>query len=307
MTTAIKLTKICKEFNQHPVLKNIDLEIKKGEIIGLLGPNGAGKSTLIKIMTGLLLPDNGEVEILEKSLLKNKHRLRKYLGIAPQELGIYPQLTIKQNLQNFGAINGLSSAQIKEKYLYVSSIFNLNDLKNKKAADLSGGQKRRLHSAIALMSHAKVIFLDEPTVGADVNSRNQIIHAIKMLSKQGMTFIYTTHYLQEMEALNAKIIFLNNGAIQATGSLEEILQIYARPSLELYFEKAMPSLKGWKKEDNHLKLTNLNSNKQCITILKELLNNPQINQTPLMNIKIIKADLESAYQTLLEKSISNEN
>mgnify|MGYP003362269924 CR=1 FL=1 len=307
MTTAIKLNHVSKSFNKHLILNQISLKVECGEIIGLLGPNGAGKSTLIKIMTGLLSPDAGEVEILEKPLFKSKHRLREYLGIAPQELGIYPQLTVKQNLKNFGALNGLLPIQIEEKYLYVLSIFNLKDLEKQKAADLSGGQKRRLHSAIALMNQAKIIFLDEPTVGADVNSRNQIIHAIKMLSKQGITIIYTTHYLQEMEALDAKIIFLNHGQIQVTENLEKILQDYARPSLELYFEKPLPSLKGWKKENDHLKLAHLKNNTQCVTTLKRILNDPSVNQKQLTNIKIKKADLESAYQTLLGEENSNEN
>ncbi|MDC7952641.1 ABC transporter ATP-binding protein [Liquorilactobacillus mali] len=306
MKTAIKLNHIYKSFNKCPILNGISLEIKQGEIIGLLGPNGAGKSTLIKIMTGLVSPDAGQVEILEKPLSKSKYRLKRYLGIAPQELGIYPQLTVKQNLKSFGALNGLSPVQIEEKYLHVTSIFNLKDLAERKAADLSGGQKRRLHSAIALMNQAKIIFLDEPTVGADVNSRNQIIHAIKILSQQGITVIYTTHYLQEMEALDAKIIFLNHGLIQAKGSLEKILQTYARPSLELYFERTLPSLKGWKIENGHLKLANLGSKTHYITVLKNVLSDPKVNQNQLVNIRIIKADLESAYQTLLEKRITNE-
>ncbi|GAF41949.1 multidrug ABC transporter ATPase [Agrilactobacillus composti DSM 18527 = JCM 14202] len=302
MTLAIKLTNVHKRFNQHLVLKGINLEIKQGEIIGLLGANGAGKSTLIKIMTGLLKIDAGEVQILGHSLTRDKRQLRGCLGIAPQEIGIYPQLTVKQNLQNFGALNGLSMAQIKPKYSQVITIFDLKKLENQRAVNLSGGQKRRLHSAIALMSHARIIFLDEPTVGADVDSRNQIIQAVKSLSKQGITIIYTTHYLQEMAALNAKIVFLNHGTIQTTGSLQKILQQYAHPSLELYFHKQLPNLKGWKKVNDHLQPIN-NTSANYIDLLQQALANPEVHKQQLTNIKILKADLESAYHTLLNLNV----
>ena len=307
MTLAIKLSQIYKSFNKHPILNGVNLEVQQGEIIGLLGPNGAGKSTLIKVMTGLTNPDSGEVWLLNNTLSKNKHRLRKYLGIAPQELGIYPHLTVKQNLQSFGALNGLSTKQIKEKYLQVIGIFKLKKCENQKAVNLSGGQKRRLHSGIALMSQAKIIFLDEPTVGADVDSRNQIICAVKSLSKQGVTIIYTTHYLQEMEALNARIVFLNQGIVQTTGSLERILQKFARPSLELYFNNQLPDLKGWERENDHLKLINLENNRTYVDYLQEALNDPEIKKHQLTNVKILKSNLESAYHTLLEKRITGEN
>ncbi|MBA1392771.1 ABC transporter ATP-binding protein, partial [Lactobacillus sp. XV13L] len=177
MQEAIKLSSICKNYNNQHILQNINLNIYPGELIGLLGANGAGKSTLIKIMTGLIQPDYGSVQIFGQNLNKNKYHIKKYLGLAPQELGIYPQLTVKQNLQNFGAINGLTLRQNKRKYQEVCAIFDLNDIANQTAENLSGGQKRRLHSAIALMNNAKIVFLDEPTVGADVSSRNKIIQA----------------------------------------------------------------------------------------------------------------------------------
>ncbi|WP_057875284.1 ABC transporter ATP-binding protein [Liquorilactobacillus aquaticus] len=306
MPLAIKLRQVHKQFDERPILKGIDLEIKQGEIIGLLGPNGAGKSTLIKIMTGLVIPDSGEIWLLNRLFSKNKHQLRKYLGIAPQELGIYPQLTVKQNLQSFGAFSGLSKRQIKEKYVQVIAVFDLKKIENQKAENLSDGQKRRLHSAIALMNQAKIIFLDEPTVGADVDSRNQIIRAVKELSSQGITVIYTTHYLQEMEDLEAKIVFLNHGILQTTGSLEEILQQYAQPSLELYFEGQLPDLKGWKEENGHLKSIGLKNN-SYVELLQETLGNPEIHKYQLTNIKFLKANLESAYHRLLEKRITDED
>ncbi|MGP3641579.1 ABC transporter ATP-binding protein [Lentilactobacillus hilgardii] len=288
MTPAISLSHICKSFNKRIILNDINLTIQQGDIIGLLGPNGAGKSTLIKIMTGLLKPDSGEVQILGRLLNKDKHELRKDLGIAPQSLAIYPQLTVKQNLKSFGSINGLSTKQIKEKYFKILTIFGLKSLQNRTANDLSGGQKRRLHSAIALMGRAKIIFLDEPTVGADVDSRNQIIQAVKNLSQNGITIIYTTHYLQEMEALNAKIVFLNNGVIQATGSLENIVHQYAHPSLKLYFSGETPTnLEGWQRGENYLKSTDLEGAKNYAELLQTVLNEPTVRKQQLTDTRII--------------------
>ncbi|GHP14165.1 ABC transporter ATP-binding protein [Lentilactobacillus fungorum] len=307
MTLSITLKNIRKSFNRRTILNGVNLQVHQGEIIGLLGPNGAGKSTLIKLMTGLLEPDSGEITILGQPLHKNKRELRKYLGIAPQSLAIYPQLTVKQNLTHFGAINGLSVEQLRTKYTKVLTTFNLTNLQNQRAINLSGGQKRRLHSAIALMSQAKIIFLDEPTVGADVDSRNQIIQSVKALSHQGITVIYTTHYLQEMEALNAQIIFLNHGVIQATGSVKSIVQQYAHPSLELYFGKSISdNVAGWQRSDDHLHLINSSPHQNYAEVLQAALSNPIVQKSQLINVKILRADLESAYHTLLEKSVNHE-
>ncbi|MBA1434735.1 ABC transporter ATP-binding protein [Bombilactobacillus bombi] len=298
MTIAINLQQIHKSFNCNVVLKDISLKVKQGEIIGLLGANGAGKSTLIKIMTGLLKPDAGTVQIFGQSL--NKQHVRKYLGLAPQELGIYPQLTVQQNLKSFGALNGLTTNQIKEKYSLVSEIFDLRRLAKQPSQNLSGGQKRRLHSAIALMSQAKVVFLDEPTVGADVDSRNRIIAALRTLSNQGLTIIYTTHYLQEMEDLKAKIVFLNQGSIQASGDVDTIIHHYANPFIELYFSQRLPQIEGWQKVGDHLKSI---ETEDFVSLLQVTLNNPLVQSNQLTNIKIIRANLEAAYNNLLERKV----
>ncbi|KRL12416.1 ABC transporter ATP-binding protein [Schleiferilactobacillus perolens] len=308
MVLAISLKNVRKSFNHRPILKGINLQIQQGSVIGLLGPNGAGKSTLIKIMTGLLKPDSGDVQILGHSLSRDKRTVRKYLGLAPQALAIYPQLSVQQNLKSFGALNGLSAQQIPAKYAEVLTTFGLTSIQDRKAGDLSGGQKRRLHSAIALMNHAKIIFLDEPTVGADVDSRNRIIQAVKALGEQGITIIYTTHYLQEMEALDAQIAFLNDGLIQTTGSVEDIIAHYAHPSLELFFHGKVPTgLTGWRRENDHLTSADTTKTNNYTELLQTALSKPEIKNYQLTDIKITKADLESAYHTLLGGESSNEN
>ncbi|SCB73179.1 ABC transporter ATP-binding protein [Weissella bombi] len=304
MSVVIDFKHVSKQFNKRKVLIDVNFQVKTGEIIGLLGPNGAGKSTLIKIMTGLLNPDGGQIMIFGKQLNKNKQKIRKYLSIAPQSLAVYPQLSVKQNLKIFGEINGLSKKEIKEKYSTVIQTFGLQAIANQKANNLSGGQKRRLHSAIALMSPAKIIFLDEPTVGADVDSRDSIIRAVKNLAKQGLTIIYTTHYLQEMEDLDARIIFLNNGVIQTSGSVKNIIDKYAHPFLKLYFKEKIPEdIPGWQSEDGYLKSTNLGSSDSNAKLVQTVLNKPELKEKTLTDIEIGKADLETAYRTLLRRNI----
>ncbi|WEV51178.1 ABC transporter ATP-binding protein [Lactobacillus sp. ESL0731] len=303
MVEAIKLTNVHKKFKDHQVLNGINFTIQAGQIIGLLGANGAGKSTLIKIMTGLLKPDSGSVELFGQSFKHNSRNLRKYLGTAPQTLGIYDQLTIKQNLMNFGRLSGLNGQKLQDKYQEVLPIFDLQNLSNDKAANLSGGQKRRLHSAIALMNEAKIVFLDEPTVGADIDSRNRIIHAVQSLSKRGITVIYTTHYLQEMESLNADIMFLNHGQIMAQGKMDEIINRYAKPTIKLYFQGQPPQIKGWQKEKNCLINKHLSSGQNYLELVKGVLNQPELQDQQLLDLKIIPANLESAYHSLLKLEV----
>lgn len=305
MSAAIQLINIRKSFRKKQVLRGVTLAIQPGEVLGLLGPNGAGKSSLIKIMTGLLAPDDGDVKIFGRSLAKNKRLLRQSLGLAPQAIAVYPQLTVAQNLRSFGTINGLSGRQVQAKYDQVLPIFGLQDLQTEKAADLSGGQKRRLHSAIALMGPAKIIFLDEPTVGADVDSRNRIIAAVRHLSDQGITVVYTTHYLAEMAALHARIAFLNHGVIQATGSTESIIRQYAHPAVTLSFKGRLPAgLPGWEKDADHLRAA-VPAAASPAQLLQTALMNPAVQDAQLTDVQITQADLESAYHTLLERDAAH--
>lgn len=306
MPKAIELVHVGKKFKNRTILKDINLVINSGEIIGLLGPNGAGKSTLIKIMTGLIKQDYGEVYLLGRQLGQQRRNTNALLGLAPQQLALYPQLTVVQNLKNFGFINGLNQTEVNQKTSDLLATFALTSIKKQLAEDLSGGQKRRLHSAIALMNNAKIVFLDEPTVGADVTSRDKILNAVKRLSQQGITVIYTTHYLQEIEDLNAKIVFLNHGKIEAIGSKEKIIQQYAHPAIELWFQGKLPTIAGWKRKGNCLEYKTAPANFPVAMILKSALTDNEIQNYQLQEIKLSHSNLESAYRGLIKGGISHE-
>ncbi|MGX4598875.1 ABC transporter ATP-binding protein [Faecalimicrobium sp. JNUCC 81] len=217
----IKVENITKRFNDKLVLDNISFSINEGEIFGLIGPNGAGKSTLINIITNLMLANNGSVEINGLDLKKDPIKIKSIIGLVPQELAIIETLTPYDNLEYFGALYGLSGKLLKERIDEALKICGLLDLKKKKVKKLSGGMKRRLNIAIALLHRPKILILDEPTVGVDPQSRNYIFTFLKDLSiNKNTTIIYTSHYMEEVEHLCSKVFIIDEGKEIAYGDKE---------------------------------------------------------------------------------------
>lgn len=217
----IKIENITKRFNDKLVLDNISFSINEGEIFGLIGPNGAGKSTLINIITNLMLANNGSVEINGLDLKKEPLKIKSIIGLVPQELAIIETLTPYDNLEYFGALYGLRGKLLKERVNEALDICGLLDMKKKKVKKLSGGMKRRLNIAIALLHHPKILILDEPTVGVDPQSRNHIFTFLKNLSvNKNTTIIYTSHYMEEVEHLCSKIFIIDEGKEIAFGDKE---------------------------------------------------------------------------------------
>lgn len=214
----IKVNNITKRFNDKIALDNISFSITEGEIFGLIGPNGAGKSTLISIITNLMLPNNGYVEINNMDLRKNPIEIKSIIGLVPQELAIIEHLTPYDNLEYFGALYGLSGTLLKERISEALEIAGLTDVKRKKVKKLSGGMKRRLNIVMAMLHHPKILILDEPTVGVDAQSRNYIFTFLKEVStKNNTTIIYTSHYMEEVEYLCSKIFIIDEGKEIACG------------------------------------------------------------------------------------------
>lgn len=217
----IEVKNITKRFNDKLVLDNISFSISEGEIFGLIGPNGAGKSTLINIITNLMLANNGSIEINGLDLKKDPIKIKSIIGLVPQELAIIETLTPYDNLEYFGALYGLSGKLLKERINEALEICGLLDMKKKKVKKLSGGMKRRLNIAIALLHHPKILILDEPTVGVDPQSRNHIFTFLKDLSiNKNTTIIYTSHYMEEVEDLCSKIFIIDEGKEIACGDKE---------------------------------------------------------------------------------------
>lgn len=220
-TTAIALAakNIVKQYPgmSQPAVAGIDLAIQKGEIFGLLGPNGAGKTTTISILSTLLAPDTGSFSIcgIDHSRLR---MLRRNIGLVPQEVALYPELTAQENLSFFARLYGLSGHLLKEKVGEALSLAGLEEKANEKVATFSGGMKRRLNLAAGIVHQPEVLFLDEPTVGIDPQSRELILSKLIEISATGTTLLYTTHYMEEAQQLCQRIAVMDHGRIIAQGT-----------------------------------------------------------------------------------------
>jgi ABC-2 type transport system ATP-binding protein len=215
------LTKFYKG-NTKPAVDNISLDVHEGRIFGLLGPNGAGKTTMIRMLCGLLTPTGGEVMIGGYSLKLELHKIRKIIGVVPQEIALYPTLTARENLSVFGGICGLKGSDLKitmDKWL---TVFGLEKSQHQQIKYFSGGMKRRLNLIVGLLHNPRVLFLDEPTVGVDVHSKNVIIENLMEINQAGTTIIYTSHYLEEAEKLCSYLAIIDEGRIITRGTLNEI-------------------------------------------------------------------------------------
>lgn len=218
----IEIKNLTKKFDDTIVVDNINLNIEKGEIFGLLGPNGAGKSTTISMICSLLHPTSGSIELLGVNAKKNSTEVKKSLGLVPQNIALYKEFTTYENIKFFGELYGLRGTNLKEGMEKALDFTGLSEFKDKKAKTFSGGMLRRLNIACAIIHKPKIIIMDEPTVGIDPQSRNHIMEAVRELNQNGTTVIYTTHYMEEVEALCSKIAIIDKGKIIAEGTKEEL-------------------------------------------------------------------------------------
>jgi ABC-2 type transport system ATP-binding protein len=232
---------VTKSYGEVQALRGMDLSVDAGQIVALLGRNGAGKSTLLSIIAGLLDPDAGSVRVDDIDVLADQAAGAQRIGIAPQDTGIYRVLTVRENLEFFGEIAGLDRQERKERADFVAEHLGLAGLMDRRGTQLSGGEARRLHTACALVHTPPLLLLDEPTVGADVATRNHLIEAVRSLAANGAAVVYTTHYLPEVEALGAEIVIIDEGRALARGTRNQLmaanrevgLDVETRPGAEL--------------------------------------------------------------------------
>lgn len=215
----IKISNLCKSYGDKKALDNLSLEIKEGIIFGLLGINGAGKTTLLSILNGLMTYDSGEIEIFGRNMKTDTKEIKSISSIIPQHLAFYENLSVKENLDFFAEIQGATPKE----YQNALSVNSLEAILSQKASTLSGGQKRRLNIAIGLLNSPKIIYFDEPTVGIDPKSRNEILDSIKEYKKQGKTVIYTSHYMTEIEKICDEVAIISDGKLVEHDSLENLL------------------------------------------------------------------------------------
>lgn len=214
---------------------NFNLKINDGERFGLFGPNGSGKTTLINLMTGLLSYSKGSIKLLGNEIKKYDKSINKYFGFIPQDLSFYQELSPAENLEFFGAWSGLQRPEIKTKIKELFGILGLSEVRDTPVQKLSGGMKRRVNLAIGVINNPKILFLDEPTVGVDVQTGFTIISYLKELNKNGTTLIYTSHQLSEAEDLCDKIALIDEGKIIAHDDLNTLLVEHGQQGLEGLF------------------------------------------------------------------------
>jgi len=234
----IQVKNVTKKFpgNENPVLDHINLDIHEGDFFGLLGPNGAGKTTLISILYGIIENYQGEVYLFGKNFKENKLFIQNQIGVVPQEYALYPTLTAYENLLFFGKLYDIPTKKLKDKIDEGLKEIGLYDFKNKRIETFSGGMKRRINLLSAILHNPKVLFLDEPTVGVDIQSKEALIKILKDLNQQNTTILYTSHHLNEAEILCSRVGVLDKGNIILEGPTQQLLQTFeGKNSLEKVF------------------------------------------------------------------------
>ncbi len=229
------VSRLRKSYGSILALDSVDLSVQAGQIVGLLGPNGAGKSTLVSIIAGLIRADGGSVVIDGLDVSVDPRRARRAIGFAPQTLGICPKVSVFSNLEYFGKLAGLRGAELHRQIDQVTEALGLAPQLDRLAGRLSGGEQRRLHTAIAVLHRPRLLLLDEPTTGVDTDTRMELLRLVRDLAGQGSAVCYLTHYLAEIEALGASVAILEQGRVLVHGTLRELIKAHGESVVELGF------------------------------------------------------------------------
>jgi ABC-2 type transport system ATP-binding protein len=297
MTPALEIIGLRKAYGACIALDGVDLTVEAGEILALLGPNGAGKTTLVSIVAGLRRADAGTVRIHGVDATARPREARRHLAIAPQDLGVTPTLTTRQNMRLFGDLAGLSSRETKQRLDEISDALHLGGVLDRPVRSLSSGEQRRVHTAMALMGQPTLLLLDEPTAGVDVQTRGEILGLVRDLAGRGLAVVYSTHYLHEVEELQASVVILNEGCVIAQGTVGDLIGEHAQSMVELVFEGPPPRLQLSARTaivGNILRTFGEHPASLAATTLAAL--GPEADR--LRSVEIIRPNLESAFLSL---------
>lgn len=307
----LEVIQLSKAFKQKKVVDSINLYLERGETVGLLGPNGAGKSTTISLISSLVPPNDGDVRLKNESILKSPQKLRKILGVVPQEIALYMDLTARENLIFFGKMHKIPNQKIHKRVDEVLEIIGLKDREKDLVKTFSGGMKRRLNIGVALIHEPEIIIMDEPTVGIDPQSRNYILETVKRLNKEkNMTVLYTSHYMEEVEFLCDRIYIMDHGEIIASGTKEEIKNILsAETSINIKVEMIKHDFTEALK--NHANVKNISIQQSVITIivpkqvnlLKDIFKMAEESQTNVLSVQIETPSLEDVFLHLTGRQL----
>ena len=257
---------VVKRYSDTLALDNLNLNVPEGKILGLLGPNGAGKTTAIHIMSKLMNADSGNISVFGQSQNINNLKVRQQMGLVTQNITVFPELTAYENLKYFGGLYGLRGAELSANVKEMLEFVELTDRAKKKPGTFSGGMQRRLNIACALVHKPKLVILDEPTVGIDPQSRNHILESVKKLAQKGTTVIYTTHYMEEVQAICDIISIMDSGRVIAEGTLDELVgRIQHEQVVKISVTHACEELTADFKEISGVKNVAVNGNAYVIT------------------------------------------
>ncbi len=278
----IQFIDVFKNYDGTPALDGLSFEIKLGEIFGLLGPNGAGKTTTVHILAGILPFNKGTVLIRDKNI-QHAPDIFKTIGIAPQSLSLYENLSALENLSFFGKLFGLKGQTLKQKTQQALSFVQLSEWAHKRVKTFSGGMKRRLNLAAALIHDPEILILDEPTVGVDPQSRNAIFDNIKNLKEQGRTIIYTTHYMEEAQQLCDRVAIIDHGKLMALGTVRQLIDQYGDETVLVV--ETTEAVKKFKTDDP-------------LKVLEKLK-----NKETILNFRLERSNLEQVFLNLTGHSL----
>lgn len=240
----LETEQLTKKFKDTIAVDDVSLVLRQGESVGLLGPNGAGKSTAIAMISTLMKPSSGDVRLNGESVLKKPGDMRRVLGVVPQKIALYEELSAYENLKFFGRLYGLSGKKLEQRIDYVLELVGLADRKKELVKNYSGGMQRRINLAAAMMHEPEVLIMDEPTVGIDPQSRNHLLETIRKLNREeGMTVLYTSHYMEEVEKLCDRVYIMDHGKVIAEGTKEELKAILSdQETVLIDFDQNYPEL-----------------------------------------------------------------
>ena len=306
----IEVSNLVKKFNDVAVVDGVDLKIEDGEIFGLLGPNGAGKSTTLNALLGLLKTSSGTVKFFGKDFSKNAREIKSMIGYVPQDLAFFEQLSAIDNVTYWGKLYGLRGSVLQKAVEEALELTGLTDRKKGKASSFSGGMKRRLNIACAIVHKPRILIMDEPTVGVDPQSRNNILESIKTLNKNGTTVIYTSHYMEEIEAICDRVAIMDFGKVIALGTIEELIDSISKTNkitIEFWelsndvikiVENSQGVIKS-EKEDNVLHIKMEKDEKYHCELLENLVN----NNIKFKSLTLEKPTLETVFLQLTGKKL----
>jgi ABC-2 type transport system ATP-binding protein len=309
-TIAIEVKNLRKAFGEIHAVAGVNFEVKKGEIFSLLGPNGAGKTTTLSMLSCLLHPDEGDAVVLGHSIRKDAMGVKSVLGVVPQEIALYEDLSARENLIFWGKMYGLRGSTLKTRVDEVLEVIGLTDRARHRVGKYSGGMKRRVNIGVALLHKPRVIYMDEPTVGIDPQSRRSILDSVVALKDQGMTVLYTTHYMEEAQELSDHIAIMDHGKIIASGTNAELIRIVGemhRITLTINTESAQV-IEAWKAtqgvkqvnaEDGTLTLLADDSNR----VLPRLFETASVKNVRITSVAVQEPNLEAVFLHLTGRAL----